>query len=197
VPGSFAYTPGPGEVLAWGTHTLTANFSPADSAGYTTAQATVLITVTKAVPVIQWESPEPIEYGTGLSGTQLNASASVPGEFVYTPALGEVLAAGRHTLTVTFNPAEAEGYTAAQATVLLEVKKARPTVQWTAPAAITYGNPLSEMQLSATASVQGDCLHTGGGRGAGGGRTDTAGDLHSGRHGELLRGAGFRSAHGQ
>jgi hypothetical protein len=50
VPGSFAYTPSVGEVLPAGVHTLTVDFTPADTAGYTTAEATVLLTVTKAEP---------------------------------------------------------------------------------------------------------------------------------------------------
>ena len=37
---------------------------------------------------------------------QLNASASVPGALIYTPAAGTVLAAGTTTLSVTFTPTD-------------------------------------------------------------------------------------------
>jgi len=50
-----------------------------------------------ATPVITWANPAAITYGTTLSGTQLNATASVPGAFVYTPAFGVGLPqAARH-----------------------------------------------------------------------------------------------------
>jgi DNA-binding beta-propeller fold protein YncE len=62
-------------------------------------------------PVIEWLAPAPIVVGTPLSGTQLNATAtlsntSVAGAFVYSPPAGTVLAAGVHTLSVTFTPSD-------------------------------------------------------------------------------------------
>ena len=53
-----------------------------------TATKTVSINVLKATPVITWATPADITYGTALSATQLNATASVPGTFAYTPAAG-------------------------------------------------------------------------------------------------------------
>ena len=54
---------------------------------------------TKKNPVITWENPADIIYGTllksdngtVLSITQLNATADVPGTFVYTPPVGTKL----------------------------------------------------------------------------------------------------------
>ena len=109
VPGKFVYTPAVGEMLPAGTHTLSVLFTPNDTAGYTTAQATVLISVTKATPAIAWSTPAPISYGAALSAAQINATASVQGKFAYTPAAGEVLPAGEHTLTETFTPADLAG----------------------------------------------------------------------------------------
>ena len=66
----------------------------------------------KATPTITWPTPADITYGTALGATQLNATASVPGTFVYTPAAGTVLNAGRgQTLSVTFTPTDAANYT--------------------------------------------------------------------------------------
>src|SRR5262249_52770663 len=45
----------------------------------------VAVNVTKATPVITWAAPADITFGTSLSGAQLNATANVPGTFVYTP----------------------------------------------------------------------------------------------------------------
>jgi hypothetical protein len=56
-----------------------------------------------------------------LSIAQLNATASVPGVFRYKPALGTLLDAGRHVLTVSFEPNDAANYQAASATVTLVV----------------------------------------------------------------------------
>jgi hypothetical protein len=155
VPGKFAYTPVVGEVLPAGTHTLSVLFTPNDTVGYTTASATVLLTVTKATPVISWAAPAPISYGAALSAAQFNATASVPGKFAYSPAAGEVLPAGTHTLTATFTPADSAGYSTAQASVSLTVTKATPALTWAKPAPIAYGAALSASQLNATASVPG------------------------------------------
>ena len=56
------------------------------------------LTVNKAAPAITWATPAAITYGTALSATQLNASSTVAGTFVYTPAAGAVLTAGPQTL---------------------------------------------------------------------------------------------------
>ncbi len=155
VPGTFDYSPAPGEVLAAGTHTLCVTFTPRDSANYATAQATVPLKVARATPVVAWTTPDPVPYGTPLDATQLSATASVPGTFDYSPAPGEVLAAGTHTLCVTFTPRDSANYATAQATVPLKVARATPVVAWTTPDPVPYGTPLDATQLSATASVPG------------------------------------------
>ena len=121
VPGTFTYSPTAGTVLGVGTQTLNVTFTPTDSANYTTASATALLTVNKATPIITWPTPAPITYGTALSSTQLDATASVPGTFAYTPAAGTVLSAGTNTLNVVFTPADAVDYTTATASVTLVV----------------------------------------------------------------------------
>jgi Flp pilus assembly CpaE family ATPase len=160
VPGKFVYTPAAGDVLASGVHTLEVTFTPTNGENYATAQATVLLTVTKAAPAISWPTPAPIAYGTALSATQLNAAAPVPGKFVYAPAEGDVLTAGTHTLAVTFIPTDSTNHPTAQAEVLLTVTKAAPTISWSTPAPITYGTALSVVQLNATAPVPGKFVYT-------------------------------------
>jgi Flp pilus assembly CpaE family ATPase len=154
VPGKFVYSPAEGEVLAAGTHTLSVLFTPEDS-NIPAAQAAVSVTVIKATPAITWPAPADVSYGTALGASQLNATSSVPGTFAYTPAAGEVLAAGKHTLTATFTPADSADVTTAQATVKLTVTKATPIVTWPAPEAITYGTALGAAQLNARALVPG------------------------------------------
>ena len=111
VPGKFAYTPAAGTVLPAGAQTLSVTFTPTDAADYTTAQGDVPLTVTKATPVITWPKPAPITYGTALGAAQLNATAPIPGKFAYIPGAGAVLAAGTHTPSVTFTPADTTNYT--------------------------------------------------------------------------------------
>jgi Flp pilus assembly CpaE family ATPase len=159
IPGTFVYTPAMGEVLTRGTHTLSVTFSPAD-ANFPEVQATVTLTVTKAMPVITWPTPAAISYGTALSAAQLNASASVQGAFVYTPRAGEMLSAGTHTITATFTPRDSSDDAPAQATVQLTVNKATPIITWQTPAAISYGTPLSAAQLNATALIPGTFVYT-------------------------------------
>jgi hypothetical protein len=94
--------------------------------------------------------------GSPLRAKQLNASASVPGSFLYTPAEGEVLAPGVHTISVTFIPRDTMNYTTAQAAVSLVVAEPTPAViNWPSPSTIYYGTPLSAAQLNASASVPG------------------------------------------
>jgi Flp pilus assembly CpaE family ATPase len=161
VPGTFAYNPGVGAVLAAGLHTPSVTFTPDDSADYTPIQAAVSLTVAMAIPAITWPAPEPIPSGTALSDAQLNASASVPGKFAYSPAAGKVLAAGAHKLSVTFTPTDTMNYEMAQATVLINVTELSPSeITWSAPAPIPYGTALGETQLNATASVPGTLAYS-------------------------------------
>ncbi len=160
VVGTFVYTPAAGTVPTAGTATLSVTFTPTDTVDYTSVTKTVSLIVNQAIPVVTWNPPTAITYGTALSTTQLNATASVPGSFVYTPAAGAVLNAGTQTLSVTFTPTDTTNYTTVTKTVQLTVNKATPVVTWAAPAPITYGTALSATQLNATASVPGSFAYT-------------------------------------
>jgi hypothetical protein len=75
----------------------------------------------KVTPSITWASPSPITNPIPLSATQLDATANVPGSFVYIPPAGTVLAAGTQTLSVTFTPTNQTAYNNAQASVSITV----------------------------------------------------------------------------
>ena len=160
IPGTFAYTPAAGTVLTAGTQTLNVTFTPTDTTDYTTASKSVTLTVNQATPTVNWATPAAITYGTALSATQLDATAGIQGTFAYTPAAGTVLTAGTQTLNVTFTPTDTIDYTTASKSVTLTVNQATPTVNWAAPAAITYGTALSATQLDATAGIQGTFAYT-------------------------------------
>jgi len=78
--------------------------------------------VTNKDPLITWANPADITYGTLLNGTQLNATADVPGTFVYTPATGSKLDVGANQdLEVDFTPTDASNYNTVTKTVRINV----------------------------------------------------------------------------
>jgi hypothetical protein len=157
VAGSFTYTPAAGTVLKAGAgQTLSVSFIPTDTSDYTGASTTATIDVAQATPTITWSGPAEIIYGSTLSSTQLDATASVPGTFTYTPSAGTVLKAGTgQTLSVSFTPTDATDYKSTSTTATINVGKATSTITWPNPVGITYGTPLSSTQLDATSSIPG------------------------------------------
>jgi hypothetical protein len=75
--------------------------------------------------VIRWDPPDTIPYGTPLSSLQLNATATVPGRFIYDPAPGTILHAGdNQVLATAFYPDGKPPDQALRTKVLISVKKA-------------------------------------------------------------------------
>lgn len=127
VPGSFEYSVAVNTVLNAGTHTLSVTFTPSDANNYNSATEQVQIVVNKANPVISWNAPTAITYGTALSASQLNASLTTgDGELKYDHTIGEMLNAGTHTLQV--DVAATDNYNAASKSVQLTVNKADATI---------------------------------------------------------------------
>ena len=113
------------------------------------------------IPNISWAAPASIAYGTALSATQLNATASyngetVPGTFTYNPAIGTVLGAGTHTLSVQFVPSVA-GYSSAGASVSITVTKV-PLIAVADSFSRPYGSPNPTFTVSLIGLVNGDTL---------------------------------------
>ena len=114
--------------------TLSALFTPTDAADYTTATGTTTINVTKTELAITWSAPAEITYGTLLSGTQLDATANIPGKFTYQPAAGTLLAAGSgQTLSAAFTPADLTDYASTPASTTIDVAKATPVLKLSDP----------------------------------------------------------------
>ena len=94
----------------------------------------------KTTPLINWPVPATISYGTALSAIQLNASATVAGNFTYTPAAGAVLSAGLHALSANFVPNDIEHYNPVLgSTVTLNIGKADQTIGFANPGAQYLG----------------------------------------------------------
>ncbi len=157
IPGTFTYDPAAGTMLDAGEgQILTVLFTPDDNNNNTTASAQVSIDVLKADPAVTWDAPAGIAHGTALDGTQLNATANIPGSFSYDPPAGTILNAGSaQQLSVTFTPDDADNFNNASSTVAINVAKATPTLSWSAPAPIVFGTPLGSSQLNAATGVPG------------------------------------------
>lgn len=160
VPGTFSYSPAMGSVLKAGVQTLSVTFTPADTSLYGITSTAVSLQVNLATPAITWAIPAPITYGTALTAAQLNATSSVPGTFVYSPAAGTVPSAGAQTLTVVLEPSDTKDYTYATANVPLQVDQL--TILISGPSQVragdtaTYTDSQSGLQgTSVTWSVDG------------------------------------------
>ena len=123
----------------------------AGDATYAAANGSAALTVGLIAPTITWANPKDIVYGTPLSDTQLNATASVLGTFAYSPAAGIVLNAGlTQTLSVTFTPTDLKTYSTATASVFINVTKANPI-----PSISPYNVPYNGAAHTATGTVVG------------------------------------------
>ncbi len=123
VQGNFVYTPGIGTVPPTGADfPLSVTFTPTDTTDYTSVTAIQNVDVDPATPVITWNNPADITDGTPLGATQLDASANVPGTFVYTPATGTVLPVGQNqSLGVFFIPNDSTDYNTVGASATINI----------------------------------------------------------------------------
>ncbi|PTY04248.1 hypothetical protein DB347_20335 [Opitutaceae bacterium EW11] len=160
--GTFTYNYGPGTVLLPGNQVLRVHFEPSqtDANNYSAVDASVTLVVQKGKPTITWPTPAGISYGTALSSTQLNASASfmgagVTGSFVYDPPAGTKLSAGENQpLTVTFTPSDTSKYDAVPGSTTISVGRASQTI--TFPVDLknhTVGDPAFEINAVSSSGL--------------------------------------------
>jgi sugar lactone lactonase YvrE len=149
--GTYVYTPAIGTVLNAGSQTLSVKFTPSNT-NYASSTGSVTLQVNQATPTVNWSNPTAITYGTALSATQLDATATPvnAGNFVYTPPAGTVLNGGSQTLSVTFTPTNAN-YGPSTGSATLQVNQASQTVKFTtaAPSQATYNTSFT---VAATAT---------------------------------------------
>jgi hypothetical protein len=159
VAGSFSSSPVAGTVLNAGSQTLSVSFTPTDTTDYTSATASVTLTVSKATPKITWAKPAMIIYGTRLNSTQLDAKAAAnvkaaDGTYAYTPKAGTALNAGTNLLTVVFMPTDTSNYKEAKPSVDLTVNKAAQEINFAKIKNQTYAPGLT-ITLRATDGASG------------------------------------------
>jgi RHS repeat-associated protein len=126
IAGTITYSEAVGTVLKAGTYNLSALFVPTSS-DYSIETAEVLLTVNPAPAPVSWTQPADIANGAALTATQLDATSTIPGTFVYSPGLGTVLTLGPHLLSVTFTPTDTIDYTATTVTVAITVSQGSTT----------------------------------------------------------------------
>ena len=96
---------------------------PTDSAALGSGRLSIAL----ALPTVSWASPENVTFGTALGPAQLDASASVAGTFIYTPAAGTVLKTGLgQILSLVFNPVDATDYQAVTLSTSINVLAPTP-----------------------------------------------------------------------
>ncbi|MFY9852885.1 MAG: Ig-like domain repeat protein, partial [Terracidiphilus sp.] len=105
---------------------------------------TVYATVTGGTPVPQGSVEFTLDSTTTISGTVNSsgvASASLLG-----------LSGGAHTISAAYSSTNGYASTTTSAPTSFTVSRAKPTITWTTPAAITYGTALNGTQLDASAT---------------------------------------------
>jgi len=118
--------------------------------------AVVKVTPQIITPKIIWSNPDDIVYGTDLDDKQLNASADVPGNFVYTPSSGVILNAGSdQKLSVQFIPTDTQKYVSVDASVKINVLKRNLSIK-AADVSRLYGDPNQNFTANFSGFVPGD-----------------------------------------
>jgi hypothetical protein len=154
VAGTFAWTT-PSSAPGAGINFENVTFTPTDTTDYVTVAGTVSVMVNKATPMITWAAPAAVSYGTALSSSQMNATASVPGTFAYTPAAGVMPGAGIQALTAVFTPIDAVDYESVTKTVQLTVNAAALTVK-ADNQSMAYGDTVPALTGTLKGVVPGD-----------------------------------------
>jgi len=132
---------------------------PSDAVGsgltnYSIGYSNGTLAVVNGAYSITWTNPASIVYGTPLGTNENNASATIPGGYVYNPTNGVVLPVGTNTLTVVFTPADTN-YASTNLTVSLVVTPAALTVTAN-DAARVVGQPNPVFTGILTGVVNGD-----------------------------------------
>jgi hypothetical protein len=153
-PVTITYNGGTAVPTNAGTYEVSASF--AGDTNYAPASGSATITIGKATTTLSWNAPAAIGYGTPLGAGQLNATANLPGTFVYSPAGGIVLGAGAgRPLAATFTPADSANYIGGTVSTTIDVVPA-PLVVRTHDAAKIYGAPVPGFTAAFTGLVNGD-----------------------------------------
>lgn len=144
-------TPTPA-TLAAGNHNLTATYSGDGNFAKSTSLEFPLV-VKQTNPVITWAQPAALEYGVPLTAAQLDATSSVAGSFVYTPAAGAVLAPGQTVVNAAFAPTDSFDYAPGSAVQTVTVNQ--PSITGISPASVSLGAAATTITVTGQGLVSG------------------------------------------
>ena len=159
---NFAYDPVAGSYPNAGTQKITVTCTPYNRFEYEPVTATVALTVNPVVLTVTAENTSR-GYGAANPTFQYTITGFVHGDGVSvvkgTPALSTAATPtsplGNYPITPSLGSLSAANYTFQFVNGTLAVTQATPSIAWAAPAAITYGTPLSSTQLNASTPVPG------------------------------------------
>jgi hypothetical protein len=136
-----------------GAHTLTATYS-GDANFASSSSSGLAETVNQTVPTVIWAGPgSALEYGTPLTTAQLNATASVPGVFVYNPSFQAVLPPGADTVTAAFTPTDNFDYSTVASSLVINVGS--PTLASIVPTSAIPGSANTSITITGAGFVTG------------------------------------------
>lgn len=157
MPVSFAVASGPGTLSGstltiTGAGTIVITASQPGNAGFTPAADVVKsIQVNKAALAVTLGNLSQTYDGTARTATAATNPTGVAVAVTYDGSATPPVNAGSYTVVATVSDSNYSG----TASGTLTIAKGAPIVTWPAPAAITYGTPLSATQLNATAGIAG------------------------------------------
>ena len=143
LPVTFSVMSGPGTIIGsalsiTGVGTVIVAAGQAGNANYAAAPSvSQMVVVSAAIPLVTFQQPQPITYGTALGGvltaTAASGGTNIAGNFTYktgtsTVTSATVLPAGSYPVVAMFTPTDATRYTGAGAMVTLVVSKATPSI---------------------------------------------------------------------
>jgi hypothetical protein len=122
------------------------------------AEAKVSLTVfrrasiAERVVALEWPRPTSIDARTPLGQEQLNAKASIPGKYSYSPSAGTLLSSGINDLTVTFTPDDLANYVPVTMSVKILVRRAEAPTASPSPSPSPTVSPTASPSASPTTS---------------------------------------------
>jgi hypothetical protein len=170
VAGTFVYSPAAGAVLSAGAHPLNVTFTPTDGVDYSTATASVTLTVNPAVLTVT-PAPSSKIYGTANPVFTGSITGMIPGDGISatyssaataTTVVG-VYASGPNAIVATLSDPQSKlgNYTLYQTGGTFTITQATTVLTWATPASISYETALSSSQLDATSGgVAGTFVYT-------------------------------------
>ena len=170
VAGTFVYSSAAGAVLSAGAHPLNVTFTPTDGVDYSTATASVTLTVNPAVLTVT-PAPSSKVYGTANPVFTGSITGMIPGDGISatyssaataTTVVG-VYASGPNAIVATLSDPQSKlgNYTLNQTAGTFTITQATTVLTWATPASISYETALSSTQLDATSGgVAGTFVYT-------------------------------------